>query len=65
MMYPYRCTKCNTYFIIESTINQYTKNDIDKISCPLCKSKCKREYYSNGISIQYKDEGFTKFVKEE
>lgn len=64
MIYPFRCVKCGTEFSITLEVLKYESQEI-KYVCPICRSsKVKRTFYSDGISIQFKGDGFTKSVKE-
>lgn len=64
MIYPFKCKGCGTEFNIEMSVKKYETVKVTR--CPVCKSKeVKRTFFSNGISIQYKDDGFTKFVGED
>lgn len=63
MNYPYKCKTCNTKFTVEMSVREY--ETIKVVVCPVCKSKeIKRTFYSQGIAIHYKDNGFTKYVGE-
>jgi uncharacterized protein (DUF2225 family) len=67
MIYPFKCNTCYTEFTIDMTVEVYMKlGKQKKFTCPMCNSKnTKRTFYSDGISIQFKDDGFTKYVKED
>jgi predicted nucleic acid-binding Zn ribbon protein len=63
MNYPYKCKNCGTEFTITMSVKKY---ETIVVYCPVCKVKNpNRTFYSNGFSIQYKDDGFTKFVGKE
>lgn len=63
MNYPYKCKNCGTEFTITMSVKKY---ETIEIHCPVCKMKNpSRTFYSQGISIQYQDNGFTKYVGNE
>lgn len=65
MIYPYKCNTCDTEFTVDMSVAVYEKTG-GKMSCPFCQSKrTKRTFYSQGVYVIYKDEGFTKHVSEE
>lgn len=63
MIYPYRCKQCGTEFDVSMSVKEY---ETIKVHCPVCKSnKPSRTFYSQGVCVIYKDDGFTKYVPEE
>ena len=65
MIYPYVCKTCHSEFTVDLSVDVYNKLR-DKITCPICRSKwTKRTFFSNGVYVQFKGEGFTKSVKED
>lgn len=63
MIYPFKCKTCGTEFTVSMSVKRY--ETINVKYCPVCKSQeIKRTFYSDGISVQFKDDGFTKYVKE-
>ena len=66
MIYPFKCPRCHTEFSVTLGEQVYSKLR-DKMTCPLCggNQKAKRTFYSDGVYVQFKGDGFTKSVKEE
>jgi putative FmdB family regulatory protein len=62
MTYPFKCKTCGTEFDIHMSVKKY---ELLRVFCPICKSnEAQRIFYSKGVSVIYKDDGFTKFVSE-
>lgn len=62
MNYPYRCKTCGTEFTIQMSVKKY---ETIVVFCPVCKVRNpSRTFYSNGVSVQYKDNGFTLHIGE-
>lgn len=61
MVYPFRCESCGLEFSVTMSVKQYST--INPMWCPVCgQGKIKRTFYSNGVTVQYKDPDFTKYV---
>lgn len=63
MIYPYKCKSCGVEFEVKMSVKQY--ETIKVVHCPICERKeVVRTFYSQRVSVHYKDDGFTKYNAE-
>jgi putative FmdB family regulatory protein len=60
--YTFVCIDCGRIFRKEMSITMYTATSMH--TCPHCKSTSTRRFFTDIPTVVYKDDGFTKHIKE-